>query len=109
MEAEILLSRLCARHGVDPASGARLLPLVRWALEAPRDSRERILRVVEDQLQGKPRKADQPSAAGELQAAAEHAVLVAVARVLHQWKPDQGLLDLGQGAGGGGEVEDGAA
>jgi len=95
MEAEILLSRLCARHGVDPTQGARLLPLVRWALQGPRESRERILQVVEASLQS----GEQPGEGRtrELEQAAERAVLVAVARVLHTWRPEENLLNLGLG------------
>jgi len=92
MEAEIILSRLCERHGVEPDRGARLLPLVRWALEGPQDARERILRLVEASL--KAGQAVPQRALKDLEVAAEHALLVAVARVLHMWSPDEGLLDL---------------
>jgi hypothetical protein len=108
MEAESLLNQLCARHGVDPASGARLLPLVRWALEAPPESRERILQVVENQLRGEPQEGEL-NASGDRQVAAEHAVLVAVAKVLHQWNPKLSLLDLDQITEDEGEAEEGAA
>lgn len=91
MEAEILLHRLCERHGIDPDRGARLLPLVRWALEGPQDARERILRLVEASL--KTGEQVPPRTLKNLHATAERALLVAVARVLHEWSPDEGLLD----------------
>jgi len=95
MEAENLLQSLCERHGVDRARGERLLPLIRWALKGPLGSRARILEVVDRSLakdaEGEPLRED------ELRAAAERAILLAVARVLHTWAPDQRALDFGIG------------
>lgn len=93
MEAESLLNQLCERHGVDPTQAERLLPLVRWALKGPDESKKRILGVVERALSGDPDMAHKSR--DELAAAADQAILVAVARVLHDWTPEQKVLDLG--------------
>lgn len=91
MDPEHLLAELCRRHGVPPERGARLLPLVRWALEGSASVRERILAVVEETLA---QPALGQGSAGEL-AAANRSILVAVARVLHDWTPSEGLLGMG--------------
>lgn len=96
MEAENLLLRLCERHGVEPSRGERLIPLIQWALKGPEESRKKILRVVEHAIQEESngRSADPI----ELSAAADQAVLVAVARVLHDWTPDNTVIEAGLGA-----------
>lgn len=95
MEAENLLQSLCERHGVDRARGERLLPLIRWALKGPLGSRARILSVVDRSLakdaEGEPQREE------ELTAAAERAMLLAVAKVMHTWSPGQRALDFGFG------------
>lgn len=102
MNAENLLRAMCERHGLSPESGARLLPLVRRALEAPHDVRDRILRLVDDNLKG--------SATGELEPKKlwrdlDEEVLIAVARVLHGWSPSAPMLDLGSQLGGFGSAD----
>ncbi|HIG11339.1 MAG: hypothetical protein ABGY71_03315 [bacterium] len=99
MDARFLLATLCARHGVEFDRGLRLLPLIRWALEGPESSRDRILSVVERTLSndGIP---DQDHAR-RFRAAADQAILVAVAGVLHSWSPSDKLLDLDFGMPGG--------
>ncbi|MFT7669577.1 MAG: hypothetical protein ACI8X5_002282 [Planctomycetota bacterium] len=92
MEAEILLQQLCQLHGVEMTHGQRLLPLVQWALKGPNESRRRILKVVELALRGDP-YAEEKSRE-ELAAAADHAILIAVARVVHDWTPDSKVLGL---------------
>jgi hypothetical protein len=96
MDPEQLLAELCRRHGVPPERGARLLPLVRWALEAAEPVRERILGVVEETLASRALGEESPSAL----AAANRSLLLAVARVLHDWTPSEGLLGM-SGEGGG--------
>lgn len=91
MDPQHLLEELCRRHGVPPERGARLLPLVRWALEGSASARDRILSVVEETLAQRAMNEDSP---GEI-AAANRSILVAVARVLHDWTPSAGLLDMG--------------
>ena len=98
MDPEALLASLCERHGVSPEQGARLLPLVKWALKGPEASRDRILAVVERTLSGQGGTAAERKA--ELDAAADHAVLVAVARVLHGWSPNEQFMGLDFGVAG---------
>jgi hypothetical protein len=93
---------------VSPSRGERLLPLVRWALESPREIRQRILGIVDDTLSWHGREAAAAPApegepAAEPQAAANPSVLVAVARVLHAWSPSDRILGPRPG-----EDEDGA-
>jgi len=89
MRAQNLLRRLCERHGVQPSRCESLLPLVQWALRGPEESRDYILTVVERAIadHGEGRRANP----AELIAAADRAVLAAVARVLHRWEPDDRL------------------
>ncbi len=90
MEAERLLEALCRRHGLHAEAGEEMLPLVRWALGAPPEVRERVLATVERSLGLADRAARER--------AADEALLQAVARVLHDWSPSQGILDLGGSA-----------
>jgi hypothetical protein len=91
MSAENLLRALCARHGLPEEAGTPFLPLVRKALIATDDSRERILRLVDEALADR----SEALAAGARDPAGDERVLVAVARVLHPWTPSEGILDLG--------------
>lgn len=93
MEAEILLRRLCERHGVDPSRGNRLLSLVRWSLKGPQASRTRILEVVERALAEE--SDGKPVDKHELSRAADHAILTAVAGVLHKWTPGDSFSGMG--------------
>lgn len=92
MDAERLLQELCARHGVDPSRGARLLPLIRWALRGPEEARERILALVERTLS---KGGDEVKDPRQFNDAADQAVLISVAKILHNWTPDPRILDLG--------------
>jgi len=94
MEAENLLKDLCARHGVDPARGARLLPLVRWALKGPDDARERILAVVEKTLRVRDESGIDKTQE-EIDEDADRAVMLSVAKILHTWQPEERILELG--------------
>jgi hypothetical protein len=91
MSAEHLVRALCARHGLPSDAGTPFLPLVRKALLSPDGVRERILRLVDEALAERSEAlADaRPGERGDDQ------VLVAVARVLHQWTPSESMLDLG--------------
>jgi len=90
MEAEDLISNLCRRHGASAEVGARLLPLVRWALQGPPETRERVMELVERTLRLRDHQAQRD--------AADEVTLRAVAQVLHDWSPSQGILDLGGSA-----------
>lgn len=97
MDPETLLRRLCRAHGVPPARGRRLYPLICWALESPPEVRERILAIVEETLAWRGEEGD-----GERppEPTASPAVLIAVARVLHEWSPSERILGIGSEGGG---------
>ena len=90
-----ILRQMCKRHGLPPDFGERLLPLVRRALQAPDDVRQRILALVENNLARKADAEQKPKPLSEV----DQAVLVAVARVLHDWDPSSSILDLGRKLG----------
>lgn len=90
MEAEDLIEALCRRHGAAPEAGAQLLPLVRWALQSSDETRRSVIELVERTLRLRTER--------EQSEAADDAMLIAVARVLHGWTPSQGILDLGGSA-----------
>jgi hypothetical protein len=97
MTPENLLRSMCERHGLPADYGQRLLPLVRQAMEAPDEVRERILALVDGNL------ADRAESGGDqhaLERHVDHEVLVAVARVLHGWSPSEPMSDLGSSLGG---------
>ena len=93
MTAEDLLRAMCERNGLPASSGERLLPLVRRALQAPSDVRNRILTLVENNLI---KKAQDQLDSKRLWNEMDNAVLVAVARVLHDWDPSSSVLELGR-------------
>ncbi|MFO1010816.1 MAG: hypothetical protein U1F29_12200 [Planctomycetota bacterium] len=97
MNAENLLRAMCERHGLPPDYGARLLPLVRRALQAPEDVRDRILRLVDGNLKSCAEGRVDPE---KLWRDLDGEVLIAVARVLHNWTPSEPMLDLGTHLGG---------
>lgn len=97
MNAENLLRAMCERHGLPPDYGARLLPLVRRALQAPEDVRDRILRLVDTNLKTCSGGPVEPE---KLWRDLDNEVLLAVARVLHAWTPSAPMLDLGSQLGG---------
>ena len=96
MTPESLLQVLCERNGVPYSSGERLLPLVRRALEAPEQVRDRILILVDRNLREQSPEGGTEKIYQEL----EEEILVAVAKVLHDWTPSEPLLDLGSTLGG---------
>jgi hypothetical protein len=97
MSPEDTLRALCERNQVPYDEGQRYLPLIRSALEAPDLTRERMLALVDRNLQQR----HEGSAGHEkLARDLEHETLLAVARVLHDWTPSEPLLDLGSSLGG---------
>ncbi len=98
MTPESTLRSLCERNQVPYSDGERLLPIVRRALEAPDDTRDRILALVERNLQ---QRGDGVGVQEKLARDLEHEILLAVARVLHNWSPSDPLLDLGSSNLGG--------
>ena len=97
MTPENLLRSMCERHGLPADYGQRLLPLVRRAMEAPDEVRERILALVDGNLANRAQgEADEDEVARDL----DEDILLAVARVLHGWSPSEPLFDLGSSLGG---------
>lgn len=97
MDPQELLQDLCRRHGLDPGEHADLLPLTERAAEAPLDERQRLLGLVFEALR---LRASRAGRAPELERAIEEGLLLAVARALHGWSPEQGPLDPGLASGG---------
>ncbi|MFM7282124.1 MAG: hypothetical protein ACKO32_10130 [Planctomycetia bacterium] len=91
MTPELLLRTLCEQHALPYAQGLRLLPLVRRAFEAPRDVRDRILSLVDRNLR---EQAERMPESERLTQNLEDQILMAVARVLHDWSPSEPLLDI---------------
>jgi len=92
MTPELTLRALCERNQIPYSDGERLLPIVRRALQAPDDARDRILALVENNLRQRGQGiAGQETLALDL----EQEILLAVARVLHDWSPSDPMLDLG--------------
>jgi hypothetical protein len=107
MTPENLLRSMCERHGLPAEYGQRLLPLVRRAMEAPDEVRDRLLALVDgnlaDHAQSGPSDAEDADGAQrevEIQRDIDEDVLIAVARVLHGWSPSEPLFDFGSSVGG---------
>lgn len=97
MTPRSILRDLCDRYGLPEADGERLLPLIERALKAPPGVRERILELVEDNLQ---RESRRRSAC--LEQAQDERMLLAVAKILHPWTPPDWLerwVARGDGSG----------
>ena len=92
MNPQNLLQAMCKRHGIPTKTGERLLPLIRKALEAPAEVRNRILFLVDRNLAEKAKGIESEK---RLWNELDQDVLVAVARVLHGWNPTGSLLDMG--------------
>jgi hypothetical protein len=73
-----LLERLCRRHGVPIATGARLRPLLERAVRSSLDVRRKLVAVVEATLRC---EAETLRRREQL----EQRYLIAVAAALHQW------------------------
>lgn len=93
MDPERLLTRMCTRHGLRLEEASRLLPMVERALESPAQIRDRLLRLVEENLARRSPTHDSPSLR-ETTADLEEEILFSVARILHNWAPSGKILDL---------------
>jgi hypothetical protein len=92
MNPKRLLRRLCARHGLPWKEGEPLVPLVQRALESPDGVRDRILALVEGNLA---RRGKGNESVQKLFEDLDQEVLLAVAKILHPWKPSHKVLELG--------------
>jgi len=88
MNAHDTLHVFCRRHGVPESYGRRLLPLLKRAHAAPPEIRERLLRLVEQNLvqEASRRKGLRNRAVTESEQA-----LGGIAAVLHAWAPPDWL------------------
>ena len=98
MTPENLLRSMCERHGLPADYGERLIPLVRRAMAAPDEVRDRILALVDGNLAQHAAKDGNPCPVPTPDPDTEE--LHAVARVLHNWTPAEPRLDLGWNVGG---------
>lgn len=94
MDPVRLLQRMCSRHGLQFSEAARLLPLVKRALEAPQEVRDRLLTLVEGNL-ARRHEAMGASKAEDLFNDLDDEVLLSVAKVLDKWTPSGKVLKLG--------------
>jgi hypothetical protein len=93
MTPELFLRTLCEQNAVPYSLGVRLLPLVRRAFEAPLDVRDRILLLVDRNLR---EQAEGLPESERMAHRMEEQMLVAVARVLHEWSPSEPMLDVSE-------------
>jgi len=84
MRAHDTLHVLCRRHGVPESYGRRLLPLLERAHAAPPEVRDRLLRLVEQNLVREANR--RQGLRQQVQNPADQA-LEAVAKALHRWNP----------------------
>lgn len=96
MNPQDVVRALCARHGLPEEAGAPYLDLVTKALVAANDVRDRILKLVDAGLAERARGTNIGPA---LPPQVDVEILVAVARVLHNWTPSGSMLDLGSTLG----------
>ena len=108
MDANRLLERLCARHGLVPGDASALLPLVERALVSPKDVRDRILTLVDTNL-AKRARGEGDATLDDLERDLDEEVLRAVAKTLHVWEPSQRVQGFADepGADGGSDLPDG--
>ena len=93
MDPQQLLQRMCERHGLPERRADRLLPLIRRALVSPQDVRDRILQLV-DQSLARQAAGDPKAGAEQVFEDLDSAVLLSVAKLLHNWAPSSAFLDL---------------
>jgi hypothetical protein len=93
MDAQRLLDALCAKHGLPAAYAAHLEPALSKALELQGRAREEILAVVERSIA---LRAEGLAEEERKYAHLDHELLVATARTLHHWRPEEALLAVGE-------------
>jgi hypothetical protein len=93
MDSPAFLAALCAKHGLPTAYAAHLVPAVAKAMELQGDARDEVLAVVERSIALRAQGlADEEHKYAHL----DHELLVATARTLHAWRPDEALLAVGE-------------
>jgi hypothetical protein len=79
------LDSICLRQRLNREEAEELLPLVRWALEGPESTRAALLDLIERTLAGAPPSEEEGREV--LQDAADHALLLQLARRLEERRP----------------------
>jgi AcrR family transcriptional regulator len=87
MTPDQILQSLCERYHLPPARAERLIPLIERALQAPPGVRERILELVESNVERESRR-KKPS---DRELALDERMLGVVARIIHAWNPPDWL------------------
>ena len=95
MDPVRLLQRMCCRHNLPFAEAARLLPLVKRALESPEAVRDRLLKLVEGNLSRRAESTKQDVDVAGVFNDLDDEVLTSVAKVLHNWSPSGKVMILG--------------
>jgi len=98
MSPDEILAALGRRYDVPSGYGSRFRPLIRRALEAGPEVRERILALVETSF-GREQERHRGRQRAHSQSDEWRAVKV-VARVLHAWSPPEWLVRWGEGPPG---------
>jgi hypothetical protein len=93
MESQRLLAAMCTKHGLPTAYAAHLVPAVAKALELQGAAREEILALVERSIA---LRSEGLAEEERKYAHLDHELLVATARTLHHWRPDEALLAVGE-------------
>ncbi len=91
MDPTTLIQDLCARFGLKIEHGENLRPLIERALGAPQPLRDRILKLVEGNLERIAHYRERRDASKE--ELVNLKVLGIVARILHNWEPPSWLLE----------------
>lgn len=97
MSPKQILAAIGDRYDVPPGYGNRFLPLIRRAVEAGPEVRDRILALVETSFSREQERQRRRQAAHT--ATDEWRVVKVVARVLHAWSPPEWLVRWGEDPG----------
>ncbi len=91
MDPSAIIAELCRRHGVSPAFGNRLRPLIERAQVVPPEASARIMDLIERSFAEEARRAREEEQKKREQEVRDVRVLSAVASILHAWEPPDWL------------------
>ena len=86
MEPQKKINELCRKHGVSPAFGNRLRPLLEKAVVSPPEKRQRLIELVERSFEEEGRRVRRLLAPADLPPE-EFDLIKTVAGALHSWDP----------------------
>ena len=86
MDARRTIAGLCRRYGVPQTFGARLIPLLESARQAPPPARLRLFRTIQQSFEEEARRLRMMMSPQELPLE-DFKILKTVAAVLHSWEP----------------------